>query len=53
MSFAQQSYTGIISDNYVSSFTASINPSTIVDSKSKFAIYSQLNSSKISNFCED
>lgn len=51
MSFAQQSYTGIISDNYVSSFTASINPSTIVDSKSKFAIHSQLNSSKISNFC--
>jgi hypothetical protein len=51
LSIAQQSYSGMISDNYMSSFTTSINPSSIVDSKSKFAISSQLNFSKISNFC--
>ena len=48
---AQQSYTGIVADNVVSSNVASYNPSTIVDSKSKFAISSNLNFSGISNFC--
>ncbi len=48
---AQQFYTGIVADNSVNSFMASYNPSTIVDSKSKFAISSSLNLSSISNFC--
>ena len=48
---AQQVYTGIVTDNFVNSFVASYNPSTIVDSKSKFAISTQFNNSSISNFC--
>lgn len=48
---AQQFYTGIVADNVVSSNLASYNPSTIVDSKSKFAISSNFNFSGISNFC--
>lgn len=48
---AQQAYTGIVTDNSVSSHLASHNPSSIVDSKSKFAISSHLNFSRISNFC--
>lgn len=48
---AQQSYTGIVADNVVSSNLGSYNPSSIVDSKSKFAISSNFNYSRISNFC--
>lgn len=47
---AQNSYTGIVNDNSVSSFLASYNPSSIVDSKSKFSISFHSNFSKISNF---
>jgi outer membrane protein OmpA-like peptidoglycan-associated protein len=50
-SFAQQFYTGIVTDNVVNSNLASYNPSTIVDSKSKFAVSSNINRSSISNFC--
>lgn len=49
--YAQQFYTGIVSDNVVTSNLASYNPSTIVDSKSKFAVSSNINMSGISNFC--
>ena len=49
--FSQQSYTGIVSDNFVSSNVSSYNPSSIVDSKSKLAISFNFNNSKISNFC--
>ncbi len=48
--FSQQSYTGIVSDNFVSSNVSSYNPSSIVDSKSKLAISFNFNNSKISNF---
>ena len=48
---AQQAYTGIVSDNFVSSNLASYNPSSIVDSKTKFAISTNTNLSRISNFC--
>jgi hypothetical protein len=51
LTFSQQSFTGIVSDNVVSSSLISYNPSSIVDSKSKFAISSNANLSKISNFC--
>ncbi len=47
---AQQSYTGIVQDNHVSSFLASYNPSTIVDSKTKFSLYTAFDRSQISNF---
>jgi outer membrane protein OmpA-like peptidoglycan-associated protein len=47
---AQNQYTGIVNDNTVSSFLASYNPSTIVDSKTKFSISIHGNYSKISNF---
>jgi outer membrane protein OmpA-like peptidoglycan-associated protein len=47
---AQQAFTGIVTDNSVNSFLASYNPSTIVDSKSKFAISSHINYSRIGNF---
>lgn len=47
---AQQAYTGIVTDNFVSSHLASHNPSSVVDSRSKFAISSHLNFSRISNF---
>lgn len=49
--YSQQTYTGIVTDNYVSSHLATYNPSTIVDSKSKFAISANLDKSRISNFC--
>jgi len=48
--FAQQFYTGIVNDNFVNSNLASYNPSTIVDSKTKFAIFTSGNYSNISNF---
>lgn len=48
---AQQAYTGIVTDNSVSSYLASHNPSSIVDSKTKFSIGSYVNFSRISNFC--
>jgi outer membrane protein OmpA-like peptidoglycan-associated protein len=47
---AQNQYTGIVNDNSVSSFLASWNPSTIVDSKSKFSASFHVNNSRISNF---
>lgn len=47
---SQVQYTGIVNDNTVSSFLASYNPSSIVDSKIKFSISAHLNYSKISNF---
>lgn len=50
MSLAQQSYTGIVTDNGVSSLMATFNPSTIVDSRSKFAVGVFANRSVISNF---
>lgn len=46
----QNQYTGIVNDNSVSSFLASYNPSSIVDSKTKFSVSFHLNNSKISNF---
>lgn len=49
-SFAQPAYTGIVNDNYVNSFMASYNPSTIVDSKTKFSLHTESNNSNISNF---
>lgn len=49
-SSAQQLYTGIMSDNYVSSNLASYNPSTIVDSKTKIAFTTNFCYSSISNF---
>ncbi|MDG1331644.1 MAG: DUF5723 family protein [Crocinitomicaceae bacterium] len=48
--FGQNQYTGIVNDNSVSSFLASYNPSSIVDSKSKFSISFHANYSKLSNF---
>ncbi|MGV3629994.1 MAG: DUF5723 family protein [Bacteroidota bacterium] len=47
---AQQLFTGIMNDTYVSSSFASYNPSTIVDSKSKIALGSNFNYTTISNF---
>ena len=48
--YSQTQYTGIVNDNSVSSFLASYNPSSIVDSKSKFSFSMHGNYSKISNF---
>lgn len=48
--YAQNQYTGIVNDNGVSSFLDSYNPSSIVDSKSKFSVSFHFNRSKISNF---
>lgn len=50
VSKAQNQYTGIVNDNSVSSFLASWNPSSIVDSKSKFSVSFHSNYSKLSNF---
>lgn len=47
---AQTQYTGIVNDNTVSSFLASYNPSTIVDSKTKFSVSIHANYARISNF---
>ncbi|MCH2223880.1 MAG: DUF5723 family protein [Crocinitomicaceae bacterium] len=47
---AQTQYTGIVNDNTISSFLASYNPSSIVDSKSKFSVSIHANRAKISNF---
>jgi len=47
---AQQAFTGIVNDNSVNSFLASYNPSTIVDSKTKFSLSTHFNLSKIGNF---
>lgn len=47
---AQIQYTGIVHDNTVNSFLASYNPSTIVDSKTKFSASIHTNFSRISNF---
>jgi outer membrane protein OmpA-like peptidoglycan-associated protein len=49
-SFAQQNHTGIVFDNYVSSYYAAYNPSSIVDSKSSFSLYTNFNSLYTSNF---
>lgn len=46
----QNQYTGIVNDNSVSSFLASYNPSSIVDSKTKFSASFHFNNSKLSNF---
>lgn len=47
---AQQLFTGMMTDNYVSSNVGSYNPSSIVDSKSKIALGSNFCYSSISNF---
>lgn len=47
---AQQTYTGIVSDNAVNSLIATYNPATIVESKSKLAITFSGSYSNISNF---
>ncbi len=47
---SQQNYTSIMMDNYVSSNLASFNPSSIVDSKTKFAFTSGINYNSTSNF---
>lgn len=47
---AQQFYTGIVTDNWVNSYVASYNPSTIVDSKTKLSLSTHVNYSRISNF---
>ncbi len=49
-SIAQSSYTGIATDNTVSAGMAVINPSAIVDSKTKLTISTRMNFSSISNF---
>ncbi|XOV68490.1 MAG: DUF5723 family protein [Fluviicola sp.] len=49
-SSAQIQYTGIVQDNKVSSFLASYNPSSIVDSKTKFSASFHTNFARISNF---
>ena len=46
----QNQYTGIVNDNSVSSFLGSYNPSSIVDSKTKFSASFHFNNSRISNF---
>jgi hypothetical protein len=50
VTFAQHLYTGIMMDNVVSSNLASFNPSSIVDSKSKFAFTTGINYNSNSNF---
>jgi outer membrane protein OmpA-like peptidoglycan-associated protein len=47
---AQQNHTAIVFDNYVGAFYSTYNPSSIVDSRSKFAIYSNFNNLYTSNF---
>ena len=47
---AQIQYTGIVHDNTVNSYLASYNPSTIVDSKTKFSASFHTNFSRLSNF---
>jgi outer membrane protein OmpA-like peptidoglycan-associated protein len=47
---SQHNYTGIMMDNVVSSNLASFNPSSIVDSKTKFAFTSGINYNSNSNF---
>jgi outer membrane protein OmpA-like peptidoglycan-associated protein len=49
-SFSQHNYTGMMMDNVVSSNLASFNPSSIVDSKTKFAFTSGINYNSNSNF---
>ena len=48
--FAQPTNTGIIHDNYVGSDYGLYNPSSIVDSKTSFAITTDYGSSYVSNF---
>ncbi len=48
--FSQQLFTGLMTDNYVSSNVASYNPSSIVDSKSKISIGLNYCQNTISNF---
>ncbi|MBI1838340.1 MAG: OmpA family protein [Flavobacteriia bacterium] len=48
--FGQESNTGIVSDNFISSNIVTFNPASIVDSKTKIAFVSNYNLSKISNF---
>ncbi len=52
-SSAQIQYTGIVQDNTVSSFLASYNPSSIVDSKTKFSASFHANFARISNFASN
>ena len=47
---SQQNSTSIMYDNYINSFYSITNPSTLVDSRSKFSIYNNLNSIYTSNF---
>ena len=50
---AQIQYTGIVQDNTVTSFLASYNPSSIVDSKTKFSASFHTNFARISNFASN
>jgi outer membrane protein OmpA-like peptidoglycan-associated protein len=47
---AQQNNTSIMYDNYINSFYGVPNPSTLVDSRSKFSVYNNLNTIYTSNF---
>lgn len=49
-STGQQNHTGIVYDNYISSFYGAYNPSSIVDSRSSFSLYTNFNSLYTSNF---
>jgi outer membrane protein OmpA-like peptidoglycan-associated protein len=48
--FSQQNSTSLMYDNYINSFYGVPNPSTIVDSRSKFAVYNNINTIYTSNF---
>jgi outer membrane protein OmpA-like peptidoglycan-associated protein len=47
---AQQNHTAIAFDNYVGAFYGTYNPSSIVDSRSKFAVFTNFNNLYTSNF---
>ena len=47
---AQQNSTSIMYDNYINSFYGVPNPSTLVDSRTKFSVYNNLNTLYTSNF---
>lgn len=48
--FAQQNHTGIVFDNYINSYYGAYNPSSIVDSRSSFSLYTNFNQLYTSNF---
>lgn len=50
VTIAQQVNTGLVMDNYFSSNSVTFNPSSIVDSKSRFSISTGLNYTNHSNF---